>query len=47
MLEEHGVRVHMPDEGVVLSMEASGALDGIKAAVARNSATSSRIPARS
>jgi hypothetical protein len=33
MLEEHGVRVHVPDQGVVLSMVASGELDGIRAAV--------------
>jgi hypothetical protein len=33
MLEEHGVRVHVPDQGVVLSMVASGKLDGIRAAV--------------
>src|SRR6266536_2109895 len=35
MLEEHGVRVHVPDQGVVLNMVASGELDGIKAAVAQ------------
>jgi hypothetical protein len=33
MLEEHGVRVHVPDQGVVLSMVASGELEGIRAAV--------------
>jgi hypothetical protein len=33
MLEEHGVQVHVPDQGVVLSMVASGELDGIRAAV--------------
>ena len=33
MLEEHGVQVHVPEQGVVLSMVASGELDGIKAAV--------------
>jgi hypothetical protein len=33
MLEEHGVRVRVPDQGVVLSMVASGELDGIRAAV--------------
>jgi hypothetical protein len=33
MLEEHGVRVHVPDQGVVLNMVASGKLDGIRAAV--------------
>ena len=33
MLEEHGVRVHVPDQGVVLSMVASGEIDGIRAAV--------------
>jgi hypothetical protein len=33
MLEEHGVQVHVPDQGVVLSMVASGKLDGIRAAV--------------
>jgi len=32
-LEEQGVRVRRPDEGVVLSLVASGALDAIKAAV--------------
>ena len=35
MFEEHGVRVRMPDEGVVLSREASGVLNEIKAAVAQ------------
>src|SRR5207249_6754546 len=34
-LEEQGVRVRRPDEGVVLSLVASGALDAINAAVAR------------
>ena len=33
MLEEHGVRVHRPDEGASLSMVASGPLDRIRAAV--------------
>src|SRR5215468_7743654 len=33
MLEERGVQVHVPEQGVVLSMVASGELDGIKAAV--------------
>ena len=33
MLEEHGVQVHVPDQGVVLSMVASGELEGIRAAV--------------
>jgi hypothetical protein len=32
-LEEQGVRVRRPDEGVVLSLVASGTLDAIKAAV--------------
>jgi hypothetical protein len=35
MLEEHGVRVHVPDQGVVLSMVAAGELEGIRAAVAQ------------
>ena len=35
MLEERGVQVRRPDEGVVLSMVATGALDAIKAAVAQ------------
>jgi hypothetical protein len=35
MLEDQGVRVCRPDEVAPLSMEASGALDGIKAAVAQ------------
>jgi hypothetical protein len=35
MLEEQGVQVRRPDEGVALSMVASGALDAIKAAVAQ------------
>ena len=35
MLEEHGVQVGWRDEGVVLSIVASGALDTIKAAVAQ------------
>jgi hypothetical protein len=35
MLEEQGAQVSPPDEGVVLSMVASGELDGIRAAVAQ------------
>src|SRR5262249_37511040 len=31
MLEERGVQGHVPEQGVVLSMGASGGLDGIKA----------------
>jgi hypothetical protein len=35
MLEEHGAKVHPPDEDVSLSMVASGPLDRIRAAVAQ------------